>query len=59
MLWGICYDRYGVEKGGLRDSDTEGESNVFDSSVCGVQASDAGWGVGIKIKSIKSACMIN
>lgn len=36
MLWGICYDRYGVEKGGLRDSDTEGESNVLDSSVCGV-----------------------
>lgn len=59
MLWGMCYDRYGVGKGGLRDSDTEGESNVFDSSVCGVQVSDAGWGVGIRIKSIKSACMIN
>ena len=29
MLWGIYYDRYGVEKGGLRDSDTEGEKQCF------------------------------
>ncbi len=41
-LWtGDCYTKYGIYRGEKGDHDTEGQSNVFDSYVYGVQVSDA------------------
>ena len=41
-LWtGKCYTKFGIYRGEKGEHDTEGESNVFDSYVYGVQVSDA------------------
>lgn len=41
-LWtGKCYTKYGIYRGEKGDHDAEGQSNVFDSFVYGVQVSDA------------------